>query len=332
MKNFYLFQNSELTADEKILRIAGETDRRLPVERVEALHLLSGYTLTSGVVDLASEHDFPIHVYGYYGDYRGTFFPPPVKATGSLLIAQVRSHLDQEQRTATARKILETANRSILSVLETFDLEIDWTLDGTETIQEMMLKEARLRKEYYALLDTVLPPYWSIVKRGRQPPRRPADAILSFTNGLLYARMGGYIHRAGMDPRVGYLHGEARAKNPLALDLAELLKPTLSEGVLLEVAGSGRERSLITHVNDGVYLNEKGRKFVIQTLEELVAKSVQPPNRDRQDTLESWAKSIPRKVHRAIVTEQEPGLPILPCTLSSSTMQALQSDRTSVPS
>jgi len=324
-------QHVELDGDENVLRVTGSEKRRLPVSEIAALHLLSGYTLTSGVVDLAAEHDFPIHVYNYHGVYRGTFFPPPVEATSSILIGQVKARIDDTRRVELARSVLETANAAMRALLAPFNLTNTQELAG-ETVGELLLSEARIRKEYYALLDTVLPPFWSIVSRERAPPRRPADAVLGFANGILYAKTGGWIHRAGLDPRIGYIHGEARAKNPLALDLADVLKPALSEGVLLDVAASGAEKSLVTEVGEGTYLNEAGRKAVIRFIEDTLQRSVRPEGADREDAVAIWAAGVPRKLHRALVTAQRPQFPVIPCTLSSSTIRTLSSERTFVPS
>ncbi|MBU4031770.1 MAG: CRISPR-associated endonuclease Cas1 [Candidatus Thermoplasmatota archaeon] len=330
MKDYYIFQNCKLDADEHVLHIEGDKSRRLPVEEIAGLHLLSGYTITSGVIDLAAKHNIPIHAYNYYGVYHGTFFPPPVEPTGSILISQVKSRLDETRRIELARCILEASNRSANTLLKPFDLELSSGIDG-DTIETLMLSEARIRKEYYALLDTILPPFWSIVKRERQPPRRPADAVLGFANGILYAKMAGWIHRAGLDPRISYIHGESRARNPLALDLAEVMKAPLSEAILLEIAASGSERSLITEVGEGVYLNEKGRKTIIQFIEEALKKSVRPAGKEREDTVEIWGNSVPRKLHRCLVEENKIDLPVMPCMLSSSTMRTLMNGRLSVP-
>lgn len=334
MKDYYVFQNCQLEADEHVLRVTnaeGGDIRRLPVEEIAGLHLLAGYALTSGVLELAAEHSFPIHVYSYNGAYRGTFFPPPVEPTASLLITQVKSRLDEERRMEIARAIMAQAEAGMGALLKPFGLQLPQKASGS-TVEELLLSEARVRKEYYALLDTVLPGFWSIVTRERHPPRRPADAVLSFANGILYAKMGGYIHRAGLDPRIGYMHGDARARNPLALDLAELLKPALSEGVLLEIGAAGTERSMVTQVGEGVYLNEAGRKTVIQFIEDTLQRSVRPLNAEREDKILSWATSIPRKLHRALVTGEPPQFSVIPCTLSSRTMQILKNGRTSVPS
>ena len=110
------------------------------------------------------------------------------------------------------------------------------------------------------------------------------------------------------------------------------MKAVLSESILLDIAASGAEKSLITEVGDGVYLNEKGRKTVIQFIEATLKRSICPLNGEREDKVEMWGKSIPRKLHRCLVMDNEPDFPVIPCTLSSSTMRVLKNGRTSVPS
>jgi CRISPR-associated protein Cas1 len=331
LKDFYVFQNCQLEADERVLMVIGSEQRRLPVEEISALHLLSGYAITSGVFELAARHEFPMHMYSYSGRYVGSFLPPPVEPTSSILISQVESHIDKSRRLELGRALISHSEQAIDALLEPFHLKLGSRAAGSST-EELLLAEARVRKEYYELLDTILPPFWSIVVRERNPPKRPADALLGFANGILYAKMVGFIYRAGLDPRIGYLHGDARARNPLALDLADLAKPFLSESILLEIASAGLERSLVTDVEKGVYLNEAGRKTVIRLMEDTLQRYVRPLNESREDTVQYWLSSIPRKLHRALVVGDTPKFPVVGCTLSSHTMQVLKSGITFVPS
>lgn len=331
MKDYYVFQNVQLEADETTLTVRGQEMRRIPVEQIEGLHLLSGYTLTSGVLELAARHDFPLHAYGHGGGYRGTFFPKPVNQAAAPLIQQVLENQDPARRLARAREIAEASWRGMAALLAPLDLQPP-PLSPAATIDDLRLAEARVRREYYALLDTALPPYWSIVKRERRPPRRPADAALGFANGVLYAKTAGWLHRAGLDPRIGYLHGDTRAANPLALDLADVLKPHVSEAALLTIAAEGAERSLVADVGDGCYLNEKGRKHVIQAIETLLSTPTRIAAFDRDLSLGRVGELTAIKLHRAILLGEPATFPVPSCTLSSSTMRTLRQDRTSADS
>lgn len=331
MKDYYAIQNAHLEADETTLTVRADEMRRIPVDQIAGLHLLAGYSMTSGVVELAAGHAFPIHVYSYGGGYRGTFFPPPVNPTAHVLVRQVTEHQDAARRLQRAREMLDAATQGMRSILAPFGVDAP-PLASAGTLEDLRLAEARVRREYYALLDTILPPYWSILKRERRPPRRPADALLGFANGILYAKTAGWLHRAGLDPRIGYIHGDARAANPLALDLAEIMKPPLCEAALLTVAASGHERSLITDVGEGCYLNEKGRKHLIQTLETLLDTPTRIVVMDRDIPLRRVGELLAVKLHRAIALDESATYPLPACTLSSSTTRTLKQDRTSVDS
>lgn len=331
MKDYYALQHVHLEADETTLTIRTNELRRIPVEQIAGLHLSSGYDLTSGVVELASRHAFPIHFYNFHGAYRGSFLPPPVNPMATPFVQQVIENQDPSRRLVRAREILVAAGEGMQTILRPFDLELPG-LGEPADMNALRLAEARVRKEYYALCDTFLPPFWSIVRRERRPPRRPADALLGFANGILYAKTTGWLHRAGLDPRVGYIHGDARASNPLALDLAEIMKPYVSEAALLGVAASEHERSLVTDVGEGCYLNEKGRKAVIQAMEDALATETNVALFDRRLTLGRVGELIPVKLHRAIVTGEAAAYPLPECTLSSSTTRALKMGRTSVDS
>lgn len=331
LKDYYLFQNASLEADETTLTVRSDELRRIPYEQISGLHLLSGYSMTSGVVELAARCAFPIHFYGFHGNYRGTFLPVPVTTTATPLVDQVREAGEAATRLQRAKEVLSGAHAGMSIMLEKFSLAPP-PLAEASSLGDLHLAEARVRKEYYALLDTVLPEYWSIVRRERRPPRRPADAVLSFVNGLLYAKMAGWIHRSGLEPRVGYLHGDERAANPLALDLAEILKPAVSEATLLTVAAAGHERSLLTEVGEGVYLNEKGLKETIRVMEEILSTTVEVDAFDRALDVRRIGELIPVKLHRGIVTSQPVTFPVPASTLSSSTTRILNEGRISVGS
>lgn len=262
MKNYYVFQQGSLDADDKCLRFKGLEDRKIPIEQIDGLHLLSGFTITSGLLEMATKSEFPIHVYGYYGNYIGSYVPKSAPESAERLLAQLRSHDNPETRLNIARKIIMAAMRSannLLSHLGGPILNISG-IDVAPTIEALRLEEARLRKEYYAIMDTHLQDYYMIISRTRRPPTNPANCLLGYWNGLTYAQTISALYRAGIDPRIGYLHGDMRAPNPLALDIAELFKSYLSELTLVKLSKEAPKTKWFTEVGDGMYLNDHGKK------------------------------------------------------------------------
>lgn len=315
MKDYYVFQNCHVHADGETVTARGEAGmKRLPVEQISGLHLLSGYSITDGLVHLATQAEFPLHFYSHGGHYQGTLETRPHAPQAAILVAQLESVRDATRRLDIAREILATQHTSLVELLQRHGVEPTLPLVQGETIELLRLSEARMRKEYYAHLDAALPPFWSILKRERDPPRRPADALMGFANGVLYAKMAGWLHRAGLDPRLGYLHGETRAPNPLALDLTEIAKPHLSESILLQIAASGQERSLIASVGEGVYLSEKGRKSVIEAIETKLRTPIPGSDEIWATDLQTALMQAPLRLHRALVTQTPFRLMRIPCT------------------
>lgn len=316
MKDYYTFQNVKVHADEETVTVRTADDglRRLPVEQISGLHLMAGYSITDGLVELANQARFPIHFYSHGGHYQATLEPRPAAPQAALLVAQLESIRSPQRRLEVARKIAEGQRRALTELLRHVGVNEELPPVEGDSIEQLMLGEARMRKEFYACFDTALEPFWSILKRERRPPRSPADAVLGFANGICYAKMTGWIQRVGLDPRLGYLHGETRAPNPLALDLAELVKPHLSEAVLYALSESGKERSLVDSVGEGVYLNSEGRKAVIGAIEERLQKPVVGLDAFWATDLQTAMQQIPLRLHKAITTNEEVVFPHVPCT------------------
>jgi CRISPR-associated protein Cas1 len=77
--------------------------------------------------------------------------------------------------------------------------------------------------------------------RHRRPPTDPVNAALSLGYSFLAVEADGAIAAAGLDPRVGLLHGDSRGQPALALDLMEEFRPLIVDTMVLEAF---RRRSL----------------------------------------------------------------------------------------
>jgi CRISPR-associated protein Cas1 len=78
---------------------------------------------------------------------------------------------------------------------------------------------------YWAAFARALPPLWSFPGRRRRPAPDPVNALLSLGYTLLIAPASALLHEAGLDPQLGFLHGESRERPALALDLIEAARP-----------------------------------------------------------------------------------------------------------
>ncbi|MDR0776275.1 MAG: CRISPR-associated endonuclease Cas1 [Azonexus sp.] len=85
--------------------------------------------------------------------------------------------------------------------------------------------EGAAAARYFEGLRAVLPPSLGFKNRNRRPPKDPFNALLSLTYTLAHAELVIALHGAGFDPCVGFYHQLAFARESLASDLLEPLRP-----------------------------------------------------------------------------------------------------------
>ena len=81
----------------------------------------------------------------------------------------------------------------------------------------------------------LLPPEWGFTGRNRQPPRDPANALLSFGYTLLNGYVETLLHADGLLPWLGFCHQAHGRHATLASDLMEPFRHLVERTVLSAV-------------------------------------------------------------------------------------------------
>lgn len=103
-------------------------------------------------------------------------------------------------------------------------------------------------------------------QRSRRPPLDRMNALLSFVYVLLSGDCKAALQGVGLDPYVGFLHTDRPGRASLALDLVEELRPALADRFALSLVNTKAitPQQFDIRENGGVYLNDSGRKVVLQ--------------------------------------------------------------------
>ena len=149
--------------------------------------------------------------------------------------------------------------------------------EGALELERLRGAEGEGSRAYFQGLARLLGPY-GFGGRTRRPPRDPVNAALSYGYALLLGRVLVAVRLAGLHPEVGFLHAGGRRSPALALDLMEEFRVPVVDQVVL----SAFRRGLLTpsHAEareGGVYLNEEGRRRLIQLFEERLLEGVSHP-------------------------------------------------------
>jgi CRISP-associated protein Cas1 len=252
--------------------------RVIPVEDVDAVWSFRELDLNARVLNFLAQKRIPIHFFNYYGFYSGSFYPREYLQAGFLLVRQVRHYSSNLKRLRIAREFIRAALYNILRNLRYRDargLELPaeteavqteiLRLDTVRTIDELMACEGRARAAYYQAFEKIIKRDVEFKKRVRRPPDNMVNALISFTNGLVYSACLTQIYRSQLDPTISFLHEPGFRRFSLALDLAEIFKPILADRLIFRLFNNGQlsEKHFAQDLNC-CYLKEAGRRIVLQ--------------------------------------------------------------------
>ena len=282
-KVFYIFQSGFLKRKDNTLLFQNrEFKKFIPIEDIEELFLMGEITLNTKVLNFLSQNGVVVHVFNHYGWYSGSFYPREEKVSGYLLVKQVEKFLNSEERLFLAKKFVEGSIKNSSTILKMESEEHLKCLEGAESIAEIMSIEANFRKEAYKRLEEFTG--WEFGERSRRPPKNRLNALISFGNSLVYAKVLGEIYHTPLNPTISYLHESVQRRYSLSLDVAEIFKPIFVERLILNLIGNGTLNE--NHFEDalgGIFLNEEGRKLFVSAF-------------DRQLETTFYHKRLKRKV------------------------------------
>jgi CRISPR-associated protein Cas1 len=252
--------------------------RTIPVEDVDALWVFGELDLNARVLVFLARHKVPVHFFNYYGFYSGSFYPREYLHAGYLVVRQVRHYSNRKLRQAIAREFIGAAMHNIMRNLRYYanrgvDLqaptegvqEETLRLGAARDIPELMACEGRARAAYYQAFSGILRNDVEFTKRVRRPPDNIVNALISFTNGLVYSAALTQIYRTQLDPTISFLHEPGARRFSLALDLAEVFKPILADRMIFKLLNNRQlsDRDFAQDLNC-CYLKESGRKVVLK--------------------------------------------------------------------
>lgn len=321
-KSFYIFSNGALRRKDNTIFLETEMGKRfIPVEDTAELHVFGEVDVTKKFLDFASQKEIMIHFYNHYGYYSGTFYPREHRNSGYMILRQAEHALDAGKRLYLAQAFVRGAlqnlrvvaryyvNRGIKDaqkLVETFDDALA-RLSLVNDVSELMAIEGSCRETYYACWDAILKnPDFHFERRTRRPPENRINAVISFGNSLLYTSILSEIYKTHLDPRIGYLHATNFRRFTLNLDVAEIFKPIMVDRAIFTLIGRNQltKRHFMTE-GGGVFLNEGGRKLLIEELERRLKTTVQHRGLGRNVSYRSLIRMELYKLQKHLIGEKD---------------------------
>ena len=104
-------------------------------------------------------------------------------------------------------------------------------------------------------------------ERNRRPPLDRVNALLSFVYTLLTSMMAASLETVGLDPCVGFLHGDRPGRYSLALDMMEELRAYLGDRFVLSLINKRQitSKDFLFQGDNGVVMRLINKRMVGKT-------------------------------------------------------------------
>lgn len=150
---------------------------------------------------------------------------------------------------------------------------------AAQALPELRGYEGLAAARYFARLASFFPESIPFRGRNRQPPRDPANALLSWTYTILLGEIDGAVRSHGLDSCIGYLHAVTHGMPSLALDLLEPLRAPVCDLLALNILN----HRILTDEDfrfdaeiDGYFLKEESHKAFFQAYESAMTRKFAP--------------------------------------------------------
>lgn len=119
---------------------------------------------------------------------------------------------------------------------------------------------------YFQTLGQLMPEKYKFDGRSRNPAKDAFNCMLNYSYGILYSKVEKACIIAGLDPYIGIMHTDNYNRQALVYDIVELYRGYMDEIVFKLFTGKKIKEEYFNPVEGGVYLNEDGKKVLIEAV------------------------------------------------------------------
>lgn len=138
-------------------------------------------------------------------------------------------------------------------------------IDGATRLDGLRGIEGKAAEQYFSVFNDMIlnqKEDFIFTRRSRRPPLDNINALLSFAYTVLAGECANALSSVGLDPYVGFMHGDRPGRSSLALDLMEEMRPILADRFVLTLINMKTIQAVHfeKHKDNAVFLNDDGRR------------------------------------------------------------------------
>lgn len=293
-RTYYLFNPGRMSRkDNTLCFVATDEDGReqpakyLPIESVEQLYCFGALDANSALYNHLGQHQIPVHFFGYYENYTGSFMPKDYLLAGKMQIEQTRAFIDKKKRLHIAKALIDGATWNMVRNLRYYDRrgrdmepfiqKIEshrQAIEGQPDVPALMGIEGNCRQTYYEAFDLIITEF-EMGNRTKQPPSNEVNSLVSFGNMMCYTLTLNQIYHTQLNPTISFLHEPGARRYSLALDIAEIFKPILVDRAIFKVLNKKEIQAKHFDKNlNSCLLNKSGKQIFAKDWEERISETI----------------------------------------------------------
>jgi len=142
-------------------------------------------------------------------------------------------------------------------------------LGGSPTLDSVRGREGDSARVYFGVFLRMIRRQRDLFPmngRSRRPPLDAVNALLSFTYGMMVHDCAAALTAAGLDPDVGFLHGDRPGRPSLALDLVEEFRTLVADRLVVTLINRLQvtPKDFVARDGGAVEMTTNGRKTLVQ--------------------------------------------------------------------
>jgi len=321
-ETIYIFSNGRLKRKDNTLFFESEegVKKYIPVENVKEMLVFGEIDINKRVLEFLSQKEIMLSYFSYYGYYMGTFYPREHYNSGYMILRQAESYSDLKKRLFIAKQFVNGAIENSLKIMKYYnrrdkDLvkeisemeDISDKIFNSESVENLMAHEGQSKQVYYQCFNKIINnDDFKFEARTRRPPKDCINAMISFSNSMIYNYCLKEIYETHLDPRIGYLHSTNFRRFTLNLDVAEIFKPVIGDRTIFSCINKRiiTEKDFEMNLN-GIVMNEKGRRKFLEQLEEHSTQTIKHKKLNRNVSYRRLIRMELYKLEKHFLEEEE---------------------------
>jgi len=317
----YIFNNGTVQRkDNTVFFETEDGDKKfLPVENIKEIFIFGEVNLNKRVLEFFTQKEIIVHFFNFYGYYVGSFYPREHYNSGYLIVKQVNAY-ESDKRLILAKAFVEGATKNSLKILKYYDRrqknldsiisqieESLFFIDNQITIENLMQIEGKIKQLYYSAFPMIINnEEFAFESRNKRPPKDYINALISFSNSLIYTICLSEIYQTHLDPRIGYLHASNFRRFSLNLDIAEIFKPVIGDRTIFNVLNKNiiDENDFEKDLNS-ITMKPSGCKKFLENLEEKLNQTIKHSNLHKEVSYRRLIRLECYKIEKFLMGESE---------------------------